>query len=121
MTPSTHLYQDDNEPYKDLFAYRRLIGRLIYLTNIRPHITFCVNQLAQFMAAPTTLHHLAALKVLRYLKGAPTLGLFFSNRSMVQLKTYSDSDWAACPDTRRSVTGYCIYLGSSLISWKSKK
>ncbi|XP_019431506.1 PREDICTED: uncharacterized protein LOC109338675, partial [Lupinus angustifolius] len=79
---------------------RRLIGRLIYFTNTRCDINFCVNQLAQFMARPTILHHTSALKILRYLKGSPTLGLFFLAYSVVKLKAYSDSEWASYPDTR---------------------
>ncbi|XP_019459978.1 PREDICTED: uncharacterized protein LOC109359742 [Lupinus angustifolius] len=73
------------------------------------------------MANPTIVHHSTALKVLRYIKGAPSLGLFYPTDSPLQIKAYSDSDWVSCPDTRRSVTGFCIYLGNSLISWKSKK
>ncbi|XP_019425102.1 PREDICTED: uncharacterized protein LOC109333979 [Lupinus angustifolius] len=121
MIHGAHMHQDKSEPFKDPHAYRRLIGRLIYLTNTRPNITFCVNQLAQFMAFPTNLHYIAAMKVLRHIKGSPALSLFFPANSVVQLKAYSDSDWASCPDTRRFVSGYCIYLGDSLISWKSKK
>ncbi|XP_019423009.1 PREDICTED: uncharacterized protein LOC109332482 [Lupinus angustifolius] len=121
MAQATHLHQDDSGNYPDITAYRRLVGRLIYLTNTRHDLTFSVNQLAQLMALPNNLHYHAAIKILRYIKGSSALGLFFPTNSIVQLKAYNDSDWASCPDIRRSTSGYCIYLGNSLISWKSKK
>ncbi|WVZ10188.1 hypothetical protein V8G54_014718 [Vigna mungo] len=102
-------------------SYRRLIGKLIYLTTTRPDITFVVNHLSQFMSAPTTAHQQATGRILRYLKGTPGAGIFLPSTSPIQLKAFCDSDWAACPDTRRSVTGFTVYLGNSLISWRSKK
>lgn len=48
-------------------------------------------------------------------------GLFYPADDDFQLSAFSDSDWAQCPYTRRSVTGFCVLLGQSLISWKSKK
>nr|KYP50957.1 Retrovirus-related Pol polyprotein from transposon TNT 1-94 [Cajanus cajan] len=67
-------------------------------------------------------HHLAAVRrIIRYLKGTSMRGLFFPNDCPTTLVGYSDADWAGCPDTRRSVTGYCMFLGPALISWKSKK
>ena len=73
------------------------------------------------MAKPTTSHWDAALRVVHYLKSASGSSLFFPSSSQLLLCGSSDLDWACCPDSRRSVIGYAIYLGDSLISWKSKK
>ena len=102
-------------------SYCRLIGRLIYLTNTRPDITHVVQQLSQYMANPTTAYSQAAFHVFRYLKGTPGSGIFLAAQGSPQLKAFSDSDWAGCRDTRRSITDFSIYLGNSLISWQSKK
>jgi len=102
-------------------AYRRIIGRLLYLTNTRPDINFPVQFLSQFTQFPTVNHHNAINHIFRYIKNSPTQGIFFSCDFDIQLKAFSDSDWAFCVVTQRTSTCYCIYLGSSLISWKTKK
>ncbi|KAL0391906.1 UNVERIFIED_CONTAM: Retrovirus-related Pol polyprotein from transposon RE1 [Sesamum radiatum] len=101
--------------------YRRIVGRLLYLGFSRPDISFAVQQLSQFLQHPRVPHWDAAIYLLRYLKGTPNLGLFFPANTSLQLCAYSDSDWASCPDSRRSLTGYCVFLGGALISWKTKK
>ncbi|GJY60089.1 ribonuclease H-like domain-containing protein [Tanacetum coccineum] len=64
---------------------------------------------------------LNALKVLRYLKGSPGCEVQFYKNSDLKLTAYADANWAKCPKTRKSVTGFCVFLGKTLISWKSKK
>lgn len=121
MDPVVKLRRDSGTLLEDPTPYHTLIGRLLYLTITRPDITYAVHSLSQFMSAPTDVHLQAAYRVLKYIKNNPGQGLFYSAKSEVCLNAFSDSDWATCPDSRRSITGYCVYLGNSLITWKSKK
>ena len=59
--------------------------------------------------------------MLRYLRGTSSQCLLYARDSPLQLHAYSDSTWASDPTDRRSITGYCILLGSSPLAWKSKK
>ncbi|XP_072054984.1 secreted RxLR effector protein 161-like [Arachis hypogaea] len=102
-------------------SIKQLIGRLLYLTNTRPDISYAVGHLSQFLDCATTSHLQATFCVLRYLKGRPATGLFFSSTSNLHLTGFADADWATCADTHYSVSGYFFMLGNSLISWKSKK
>lgn len=70
---------------------------------------------------PCQVHWDAAIHVLRYLKTNPSKVLFYPTSSSLQLTAYCDADWAACPITRKSLTGYCIFCGAALVSWKTKK
>ena len=121
MDPLLHLTAEHGELLEDSSSYRQLVGRLHYLTITRPDVAFVVQQLSQFQASPRTGHMQAAHRVLRYLKLAPGQGLFYKTGVTLEMRGFCDSDWASCPETRRSTTGYCTYLGESLISWKSKK
>ncbi|KAI5349570.1 hypothetical protein L3X38_002458 [Prunus dulcis] len=100
--------------------YKRLVGCLIYLTITRPNITYVVHVLSRFMHEPRKPHMEAALCILKYLK-TPRQGPFFPAQNNLKLSAYCDSDWAGCPTTRRSTTGYCVFLGNSLISWRTKR
>ncbi|XP_026442778.1 uncharacterized protein LOC113342441 [Papaver somniferum] len=101
--------------------YRTLVGSLQYLTMTRPDIAFGFNYVSQFMHAPTDIHFLLVKRILRYLKGTIGLGLTLRKGDLSSVKAYIDSDWAGCPDTRRSTSDYAVFIGSSLICWSSKK
>uniref|UniRef100_A0A2N9IFH9 Integrase catalytic domain-containing protein n=1 Tax=Fagus sylvatica TaxID=28930 RepID=A0A2N9IFH9_FAGSY len=121
MEQNLKLTNQDGALLSDPSAYRRLVGRLIYLTITRPDIVFAVNILSQFMHAPRLPHMQAATRVLRYIKGSPGQGILFPSSNTLHVTAYTDSDWASCPTTRRSTTGYFIQLGTSPISWRTKK
>jgi hypothetical protein len=121
LDPSVKLHQDKAKPFTDISGYRRLVGKLLYLTTTRPDIAFVTQQLSQFLTCPTHTHYDTACRVVRYLKNSPGKGLFFRRDSTLQLLGFTDADWAGCVDTRRSTSGYCFFLGSSLISWRAKK
>ncbi|GJU60538.1 ribonuclease H-like domain-containing protein [Tanacetum coccineum] len=82
---------------------------------------YVLDLLIMFMHSLLKSHLKIAFKILRYLKSCPSLGIHFSKSSGMNLKAFSDADWAKCVVTRKSVTGYCVFLNDSLVSWKSKK
>ncbi|GJV10081.1 retrovirus-related pol polyprotein from transposon TNT 1-94 [Tanacetum coccineum] len=102
-------------------AYRRLVGRLLYLTMTRPNISYVVQHLSQFVSSPKDVHLQAAIHLLKYLKGSVSKGLFYLIQPHLKVTGFSDADWASCLMTRKSLTGYCIFFGHSLVSWKTKK
>ncbi|WVZ14137.1 hypothetical protein V8G54_011703 [Vigna mungo] len=119
--PSVKLHADEGIPLTDPSSYRRLIGRLLYLTNMWPDVAFAVQQLSQFVSTPCQPHMQQAMRIIRYLKNAPSSGLLYAADNSFRIHAYSDSDWATCATTRRFISGFCVFLGTSLISWKSKK
>ncbi|XP_038895824.1 secreted RxLR effector protein 161-like [Benincasa hispida] len=121
MDPNTKLKKSDVDLLKDPSSYRRLIKKLLYLIITRPDIVFAVKKLSQFVASPCKTHLAAAHHLLRYLKSSPRHGILISPTKTLRLQAFSDFDWASYSDTRKSTSGFCIFLGDTLVSWKSKK
>ena len=105
----------------DKAFYQRLIGKLIYLNHTRPDISYGVSLLSQFMSEPYEVHLRAAYRILSYLKFTVGQGLLFTREGGLSLEGYTDSDWAGSVIDRRCTSGYCTFLGGSLITWRSKK
>lgn len=109
------------DPFPDPTHYWSIAGALQYLTFTHPDISFAVQQVCLYMHDPR-LPHLAVVKrILRYLCGTLDYGLLLSRTSTAELVVYSDADWAGCSKTRRSTSGYGVFLGNNLISWSSKR
>jgi len=121
MNLSNKHSHDEDTAYSDPSSYRQLIGRLLYLTNTRPDICFAVQQLSEHVSNPMEHHYRAATHILKYLKSSPAKGVFYPSTSDLKLSAFADSDWASYAITRKSITGFCAFLGPSLVSLKSKK
>ncbi|XP_049931235.1 retrovirus-related Pol polyprotein from transposon RE1 isoform X2 [Nymphaea colorata] len=120
MDINTRLYDDDTEDV-DARQYRGIVGKLLYITVTRPDIAYAVSRVSQFMDKPKKVHWDAAMMILRYLKNSPGMGLFFQNGTSLTISVYVDADYAGCHLDRKSTTGFCVFIGSNLVTWKSKK
>lgn len=108
-------------PVSDPTLYRSLAGALQYLTFTRPDISYAVQQVCLFMHNPREPHFAALKRILRYIRGTLDHGLQLYSSPSHGLIAYSDADWAGCPISRRSTSGYCVFLGQNLLSWSSKR
>lgn len=100
--------------------YRIQIGELLYLAVCtRPDIAFAVCALARSLHAPASRHLTMIRRILRYLSGTKNYGIHYKSNDQLDVKAYSDSDWAGCTTTRKSTTGFIITVNNSPVSWKS--
>ena len=119
--PHTQLLLSAGHPLSDPSLYRSIVGALQYLTFTRPDIAHSVNVVCQYMTAPIDAHMFLVKRILRYLQGTLLCGLTYRSAPDIHISAYSDADWASDINTRRSVTGYVVFLGFNPVSWQSKK
>lgn len=97
------------------------MDRLNYLTVTRLDITFAVGVLSQFLKDPTDSQWNATIRILRYIKNAPGPGLLYEDKGNGKVVCYFDADWPGSPSDKSSTSGYSVFMGENLISWRSKK
>ncbi|KAK9038646.1 hypothetical protein V6N11_023503 [Hibiscus sabdariffa] len=119
---TSKLTKDEGSLIEDARGFRSIVGALLYLNHTRPDIAFAVNKVAQFMHAPREAHWEAVKRILKYLNGTLNFGLVFRcDKLETGLVAFADADWGSNLNDRRSISGYCVYLGNNLVSWGSKK
>ncbi|KAH9667020.1 retrovirus-related pol polyprotein from transposon RE1 [Citrus sinensis] len=121
FSTSEKLKKGVGNKFHDPTLYRSVIGSLQYAVLTMPELAFSVNKLSQFMSDPRQPHWVACKRVLRYLKNTMNMCLSFKKSEHLDLIAYTDADWATDPDDRRSISGYCVYLGDNLVAWSSRK
>ena len=121
MASKLKLLSDASSKSIDSMMYHQMIGSLMYLRNTRPDICFAVNTLSQFLTDPRHVHLIAAKHILRYLRGTIDYGLKYEASQKINLEGYVDSDWDGSAIDRKSTLGCCFSVGSSVISWFSRK
>ena len=99
----------------------RLVGKLIYLSHIWPGIAYVVRTVFQFMHAPLEDHIEVVMRILRYLKATSSKGLLFSINNHMCVEAYIDVDWGGSMINKRSTSRYYTFVGSNLVTWRSKK
>ena len=102
--------------------YRSVIGSLMYLmVSTRPDLAASLSILSRFLANPGAPHWEAAKRVLRYLKGTVNMGLRFERTGTCEPVAFCDANWASCPDTRKSSTGYVFLISGGAVSWSCRR
>ncbi|KAL5583478.1 hypothetical protein UlMin_015920 [Ulmus minor] len=115
------LVKDPTGKMIDSTLYKQIVGSLMYLTATRPDLMHAVSLISRFMEKPKEIHLLAAKRILRYLCGTTKFGLFYKKGEQSDLFGFTDSDYAGDLDDRRCTSGYVFMLGSTAVSWSSKK
>jgi histone deacetylase 1/2 len=106
---------------KDATKYRSIVGGLQYLLHTRPHLSFAVNKVFEYLHAPRSPHWSAVKRILHYVHLTASHGLHLRADSFSLLSAFFYADWAGDSYDRRSMGGYAIFYGPNLIAWSARK
>jgi hypothetical protein len=121
MSTTTSLGPDEDGEAIDQREYRSMIGSILYLTAIRPDIQFIMCLYAHFQATRRSSNQTVVQRIFRYLKHTLEFGIWYSTSSSLDLVGFFDTDFVDCGIDRKSTSGTCHFLVSSLIFWSSQK
>jgi len=121
MSTSCYLDKDESCIEVNQIMFRGMIWSLLYLTSTKPNIMQYVCVCARFQASPKESHLIAVKRILKYLKGTISFGIWYPSRASLSLIGYSVADYGGCKIDRKSTSGTCHLLGNSLVSYHSKK
>lgn len=121
MSPSTSLDKDEQEKSVYDTKYRGMIESLLYITTSRPYIMFSICKCARFQSVPKESHLTTVKRIIGYLIGTTSYGLWYPCSNNFKLEGFSDADLAGNKEDRKSTSGTCQLLDKALISRNSKK
>ena len=116
-----NLEEDGSSPMVNNTLYRKLSGCLMYLTDTQPDIYYAVSVASIYMDHPHEIHWRAAKRILNFVQGTRTHGIFYKEKFDIDLIGFTDSDWACDNIDLKSTSGYVFMLAEGPISWSSKK
>ncbi|XP_075086256.1 secreted RxLR effector protein 161-like [Nicotiana tabacum] len=121
MSPSTSFDKYEHGKPVDETKYHGIIGSLLYLTASRSDIMFSIYKYARFQSTPKKSHLTVVKRIIRYLIGTTSYGLWYPRSNNFKLEGFLDVDLAGDKEDRKSTSGTRQLMGKALISWNSKK
>ena len=115
------LEEGGSTPLVDITLYRQLIGSLLYLTHLRPNISYVVSDTSRYMQNPNELHWKATQRILHYVQGTRDYGILYAAGAQLDVIDFTYSDWVGDGNDRKSTLGFVFMIGSGPICWSNKK
>ena len=115
------LEEGGSTPFVDNTLRRQLIRSLLYLTHLRPDISYAVSAAAMYMQEPHELHWKETKRILNYVQGTRDYMIHYATDAHLDLIGFTDSDWARYGNDRKSTSRFVFMIGSGPICWSKKK